>query len=131
MTPLQVRSQVPWLANVLRLLQETLELAQDLIDKVRASYVICKICSCHPRLPLPFFWYRLKYLKWWVSPKGCEDVAIAPNMASVILDHNSHRLQCTVVITRHREKKETVYRYCRHRCRDWLTIIICYDTCAL
>ena len=31
---LQVESQVPWMTDVLQLLQETLELAQDLIDKV-------------------------------------------------------------------------------------------------
>jgi hypothetical protein len=31
---LQVKSKVPWLAGVLKLLQETQELSQDLIDKV-------------------------------------------------------------------------------------------------
>ena len=46
----QVRSQVPWLANVLRLLQETLELAQDLIDKVQ--YIIA---TSYPGLPSRLF----------------------------------------------------------------------------
>ena len=37
----QVKSKVPWLAGVLKLLQETQELSQDLIDKVCHILAAC------------------------------------------------------------------------------------------
>ena len=36
---------MPWLANVLQLLQETLELAQDLIDKVHSCLILVTIVT--------------------------------------------------------------------------------------
>lgn len=35
----QMRSQVPWLSTVLKILQDSLQLIQDLIDKVSMQFV--------------------------------------------------------------------------------------------
>ena len=61
----QVKSKVPWLAGVLKLLQETQELSQDLIDKVLYSSSMELYTGVSPLLRVIIASIRLHCSKQW------------------------------------------------------------------